>query len=581
MSHTAPVSGSKSKVTRSFKRFLANEKGTMLQLFAASAMPFFLAAGLAVDMSRINREQSSFFSAMDAAALAIASDERSAIDSLPTAQQATRLAELEELAKKYVRANYRDASGGTAQFDIDLKVTGQKIEIDGTLEFPMTIMKLAGYNTYTLREHTEVMKAMRPIELVMVMDTTGSMNDPMSGYTKMYWAKKAGNTLLDTLYSGTQTNVPRSEFIRVGLVPFSAAVRLNQSAHDFDMDWIDTAGDNPLSRINFDASGAPATWNNFSAWNQLKVNSTTRLQWNGCVETRARGSAGALTDYNVNDVAPDSIDGNTLFPAYFAPDMRNGAYNDYISGTSLTSVGSECRGLTSTQCSSTSNANQFLKQENYRKYIDKVTGAESPSNDGPWNNCTATPVVPMTYDRASVASGLNSMSPNGNTNIPEGLAWGWRVISPGAPFTQVGASGSIPSAPIAPYNGPKWQKFIVLMSDGDNVAGSDALNLTTYGSNGFGVETTATNRFGTTTGPFNSVLDNNMAAVCSKIKATGVKIYVTSFGDGISSASRTRLQNCASTGPGYYTHASGPSELTAFFDHIGKDVVSKSIYVAK
>ena len=28
------------------------------------------------------------------------------------------------------------------------------------------------------------------------------------------------------------------------------------------------------------------------------------------------------------------------------------------------------------------------------------------------------------------------MSPNGATNVPEGMAWGWRVLSSGAPFTE-------------------------------------------------------------------------------------------------------------------------------------------------
>ena len=28
------------------------------------------------------------------------------------------------------------------------------------------------------------------------------------------------------------------------------------------------------------------------------------------------------------------------------------------------------------------------------------------------------------------------MSPNGATNVPEGMAWGWRVVSHGEPFTE-------------------------------------------------------------------------------------------------------------------------------------------------
>ncbi|NMD09009.1 MAG: hypothetical protein GYA66_13645, partial [Phyllobacteriaceae bacterium] len=55
---------------------------------------------------------------------------------------------------------------------------------------------------------------------------------------------------------------------------------------------------------------------------------------------------------------------------------------------------------------------------------------------------------------------------------------------------------------------------------------------------------------------------------------------VASFGSGVSTATRARLQACA-TGTGYYQHANAPSDLAAFFNHIGQDVINKSIYVAK
>ena len=156
------------------------------------------------------------------------------------------------------------------------------------------------------------MKAMRPIELVMVMDTTGSMatDDKITG------AKNAAKELLKTVYGGYLAQVPDSEYLRVALVPFAAAVRLNPSAYDFNLGWIDTTGTNPLSKLNFKAH----TWHNYMAWGQLKRTSSAFHTWNGCVETRMRGNAGAGTDYNVNDVAPTSAAPATRFPAYFAPD---------------------------------------------------------------------------------------------------------------------------------------------------------------------------------------------------------------------------------------------------------------------
>ncbi len=43
------------------------------------------------------------------------------------------------------------------------------------------------------------------------------------------------------------------------------------------------------------------------------------------------------------------------------------------------------------------------------------------------------------------------------TSIGEGAAWGWRTLSPGAPFTEG-----------RPYGAEENQKVLVLMTDGQN-----------------------------------------------------------------------------------------------------------------
>ena len=73
--------------------------------------------------------------------------------------------------------------------------------------------------------------------------------------------------------------------MRVALVPFAAGVRLDQNAYDFNLNWIDTTGANPLSKLNFNDT----SWNNYTTWGKLKTTSTTYHTWNGCVEARMRG----------------------------------------------------------------------------------------------------------------------------------------------------------------------------------------------------------------------------------------------------------------------------------------------------
>lgn len=577
-------SSGKFGLRRLFSRFCKDSSATVTQIFALSSIPFFLAAGAAVDGARINDEHSKFLAAVDTAVIAVAADDRAAISNLSGAALEARMTELKALANDYVRKNYNS----TGDITLNLTITGQAVKLDASIQFPTTIMAMVGIDEINMKASSTVQKAMRPIELVMVMDTTGSM---ASG-GKIDGAKTAAKSLLNTLYGGSVGAEPRSEFLRVGLVPFAAAVRLDTAAYDFNSAWIDTTGANPLSKLNWDAVTTPAVWNNYYAWGRLKSSATTAQVWNGCVEARKRGTGSQ--DYNVNDAAPNSANPDTLFPAYFAFDAPGTTSSgdtitsygySYIAQGSNTTANTECYGTgwNSTTCSSTSTSILQQKQENYRKYDGTNIGVESTSNYGPWMGCAVSKVVPLTYDRASVEAGIDAMTAAGPTLIGEGLSWGWRAISPGEPFTKVKGSGSLPNTTIAPYGDARWQKVLVLMTDGDNdlSAGGYGYNNTIYSAYGVAGEPLANNRFGTTSSSsVMTALDNDMLTVCSKIKAAGISLYVASFGSGVSTTTRTRLQTCSS-GSGYYQHANAPSDLTAFFNHIGEDVINKSIYVSK
>ena len=575
---------------RKLKVFRNDCLGSVTQITAVAAIPMMLAAGAAVDTVRINREQVAFDAAVDSAALAVAADDRASLTGLSDAQKTARIAELEEFAKKYMAENYTPQYGSSEEMAVDIDITGSSIDLTASHTFPTTIMSLTGIDEINLSSHSQIMKAMRPIEMVLVMDTTGSMATD----NKIGGAKTAARDLLNTVYGGSAASFPESEYLRVALVPFAAGVRLDKNAYDFNLNWIDTTGLNPLSKLNFDSS----TWNNYMAWGQLKSNSTTYMSWNGCVEARMRGTEAAGTDYNVNDVAPTSATPATLFPAYFMPDSPSfadlsiyGSERDHdYSGTYISETGTA---PTEIATLSTAHKNditlpgmQRWRQENPAKYINKVLSAESLTAEspiGPWKGCAKSKIVPLTYKRANVEAGITAMAAAGNTLIAEGVSWGLRVLSPTEPFTKVEASTSFPADTISTYHHPRWMKIMVVMTDGDNQlnAGTDALNGTIYSAYGRGKESIADNRFGSTSDSSKMTeLDTAMGVACSKAKANGIEVYVTSFGSGVSSATRARLQACA-TDADNYQHATSSADLSAFFNHIGQDVLNKSIYVSK
>ncbi len=579
---------------RKLKAFRNDCLGSITQITAVAAIPMFLCVGAGIDTVRINREQVAFDAAVDSAALAVAADDRASLTGLSAAQTAARIAELELFAKKYLAANYTPQFGSSQEMPVDIEITGQAIDLTASHTFPTTIMSLTGIDEINLTAHSQIKKAMRPIEMVLVMDTTGSMatDDKIGG------AKTAARNLLSTVYGGSAASVPESEYLRIALVPFTAAVRLNPNAYDYKSTWIDTTGVNPLSKLNFNSTPLPpASWNNYTAWSKLKKTSSTFQTWNGCVETRMRGTAASNTDYNINDVAPAIGTPATLFPAYFAPDTPSfGPSNTYgsfknksWSGSYIAEDGSTPNEITgqAANAAKTSDAEILqYRQENYQKYDGRNVGTESLTSatpNGPWTGCAKSSIVPMTYKRANIEAGITAMAAAGPTLIAEGLTWGWRAISPTEPFTKVEGSTSFPADTISTYHHPRWMKVMVLMTDGDNdlSPGTDTLNGTVYSAYGRGTEPLANNRFGSVSSSNKETeLDNAMAAVCTKIKAEGIELYVTSFGNGVSSATRTRLQNCA-TDLDNYQHATSSADLAAFFNHIGQDVLNKSIYVSK
>jgi hypothetical protein len=629
---------SQSKIVKTAKNFLKNNSGSLAVNFGIVLVPVFMALGMGVDAVRLTREQASFQASVDAAALALGADERAITDHLAGAALAARKEELGVLAQKVIEANYTKEGGNPQKFTVDIVITAKVVRIHATLEYKPLLTR--GFNNgFDAPYVAEVRKPGRPTEIVLVMDTTGSMKRDMVGL------QQASRQLLAALYGDEGTTSPRaSEFIRVALVPFSGAVRLDPDAHDFNWNWIDRNGSNPLSTMNFTGGAL----NNYTAWEQLRRNNGASHTWNGCVESRARSGAGGL-NLITEDVAP--ISGETRFPAYFNPDSptydtqyqywvpqnANGTHNAggyylnnmYISswanyassgdsapellGNNSKSTGFDDSGIGNTQ------ASFDLRFKNPAKYLGKNIGDENPTkvvkteivdgeavtfdewsvNRGPWSNCTGSRVVPMTYHRSRIEDGIDSMIALGGTNITEGLAWGYRAISPTEPFTKVEQSAGLnltsldgSHTRIAPFQGSKWRKVMVLMTDGENDPYSrfspnaqgvrvavDFLDTgTSYNSYGYSKAPVANslNRFGSNDfGDADNRMDADTLDICEKIKTSGVELYTVGF-----RVENALLSTCA-TDADHYKKANSVSELLKLFADIGADTRNKMLYVSK
>ncbi len=215
---------------------------------------------------------------------------------------------------------------------------------------------------------------------------------------------------------------------------FSASVNVGPTNNTAA--WMDTTGASSLSEEDF-SSGAETRWNLLS---DMKVG------WGGCVISR-------LPPYDIDDTTPTGSNPETLFTPWFAPDEpdSSGNYpNDY-----LVDNGGTCKnGLTTTQINNLNNESDAKKQSRICKYKNASvnTASTGVTQYGPNYFCDTPPITPLTNTRTTLNSAISAMEPQGNTNILEGLTWGWRALSPSAPFTQ-GKS----------YTAPNNRKVIILI----------------------------------------------------------------------------------------------------------------------
>ena len=148
------------------------------------------------------------------------------------------------------------------------------------------------------------------------------------------------------------------------------------------------------------------------------------------------------------------------------------------------------------------------------------------------------------------------MVATGNTVIPAGLAWGWRLISPAAPFTEGVA-----------YDNEDVIKAIVLLTDGQNMVsgGMGTHNRSQYSAYGFA----QSGHIGATNGSqAEAVLNNKTAALCSNIKAQDIRLYTITF--QVSSGSTQNLMRGCATEPAMYYNSPSNQDLETIFQDIAK-----------
>jgi len=535
------------------RKFVRDTRGNFAMLLAIAMVPVLGAVALAIDYTEMSRHRQATLNALDAANMATAWR-------LLSGESET---EVRRFAQDFFEANLGPVKAKNVVLSVELpdqSAGGNTIKMSADLHYdPLfygAFLALLGKeDTINIKLFAEnEVRLKNTLEVALVLDNSGSMKDPGSGSGKqrLVLLKDAAKQLVDTLAKQGALMKQVDKPVQFGLVPFAASVNVGTS--NASASWMDTEGRSSIHHENFDWGTMSSSlkvekvngvykktgtgWgternsiaSRFSLFNDLRRKYCTKkdnrgncttwaeapmTSWAGCVEMRPY-------PYSVDNTVPTTGNPDTLFVPMFAPDEtdeKNGsryAYNNWWSDL-LTSGAAANR------------------QKYMPKYFTANEITSFASGKGPNHSCSTTPITPLadvtkTSGANLIKNAIDAMVADGGTNVTDGIAWGWRVVSGSEPFTQG-----------RPDHEKGNDKVIVVLTDGANTyytpsslsASDDASNKSIYSNYGYA----SRNRIfdGTTVNKtydnsyFTKAMNQHMKQVCTNAKAAGVVVMTVSL----------------------------------------------------
>ncbi len=230
---------------------------------------------------------------------------------------------------------------------------------------------------------------------------------------------------------------------------------------------------------------------------------------------------------------------------------------------------------------------EYIMRTGYVGWWDPITQTydyrydlpKDSSSDGPNYQECPEPILPLTNIRADIDGAgtgiMERLVAEGATNIPAGAVWGWRVVSPDAPFTEaIGPGEAGPDGTVF----EDWQKAVVLMTDGENYFGG---RNTHWGSSisAFGYEIEERMGAGVDqSSEMENEADNKLLRICRRMKQDDILVYSIVFDVSAGSTIENIFRSCASEpNAPYFFNAPDGDQLEEAFGDIADDLVKLHI----
>jgi Flp pilus assembly protein TadG len=494
---------------RSFLRRIAKDKrGNSLVFLGAALLPLLAAIGSGVDIGRAYMARAKLQQAVDAAALA----GRRAMtgDDIETAKPE---------ASAYLAFNYPNGLYGTTPVVSSVtKPDVGEVKVDAKTSLPTAIMSIFGYKTIDIAVTGVAVQTFKNVDIMLVLDTTGSMSSTLNGVRKIDALKSAVRALYQQLAPAQELLKKKGLRMRFGVVPYAATTNVGKLLYSKNPSYIRTSN---VPYYHYKKTGFWffGSWEfgqqkynltNFAAGSDLgdiNGDGSSDGKWAGCIEER-KTDPGILAN-DTRDAAPSTA---------FDLDI------DRIPGSS--------------------------DDTKYAPYI------YDPRNGSVNTSCPAEATELTEMTAAELDTLLNKLQPSGNTYHDLGMIWGTRMISNGGIW---GASN--PDT----YKQIGVQRYIIYMTDG--VIQTDRDVYSSYGLEVYDKRAGAT-----------SDTDNNgrhtkrFLMACNAAKAKSISIWTIAFGTGRVDS----LDRCASS-VDQSSIADNSDDLIERFATIGKSIGSLRI----
>lgn len=579
-----------------WRRFLLDRRGNYALITAFAMVPLMGGLAIGIDFIELNRQKQMVLSALDSANLATA---RRLTEGATDAQLKAYAVEFFNASLNNidpadvgvsVTLPTNTSGGGLLKMSATLNYHPY---------FRPAAALLAGASESDAKKPIQIavssqVRLKNTLEVAMVLDNSGSMSNKGSGtgQKRIDLLKQAAKQLVDTLAQQASMIQQVDKPVQFSLVPFAASV--NVGPQNDNAPWMDTYGLSPVHHENFDWSTLNAadkyarkingTWykkgtgwgveegqmlTRFGLYRDMKVvtsherivgskrvvcdqyrsNNTCAkshdeydyndtygpfASWQGCVEVRPY-------PYNIDDTPASAGDPASLFVPMFAPDEPGNHW--YVTQDPNEAAPKTYGAANSWWNDDPSSSTGKTRQSNMAKYFmaRPMNAPVLAAGAGPNYSCTTTPITPLTdvtsaNGLASLKAAIDLMAPNGNTNVPEGMAWGWRTVSSGEPF-----SGGRPESERGN------DKVVIVLTDGENtystLSSDPAGNKSTYAAYGYtgvsynGGSTTrlfsgtsgAIGQFNYSSSNYTAAMNEHMAKLCDNAKAANIMVMTVAL----------------------------------------------------